>query len=96
MRTLVKALAAAAAALLCSCALLSKSEPNSPQYFTPAPSSLRVRQAAATPLGAHGQLRLGRITSSSYLREWSRQRAARHPRPWHHNVRIIRATRHTP
>lgn len=69
MRTLVRALVAAGAGSLCSCALLSKNEPLAPSYFTPASSPLRARQTASTPSGESRQLRLGRITSSAYLRE---------------------------
>lgn len=69
MKPLGPAMAAAAAATLCSCALLSKGERVTPLYFTPASTSAGATQTEQAPLGSRGQLRLGRVTSSAYLRE---------------------------
>ncbi len=63
-----RTLLAASAALLCSCALLSKSAPQTPRYFTPVSSSNSAGKPAAT-LAYTPALHLGRITSSSHLRE---------------------------
>ena len=60
-------------ALASGCALLSKSDPLTPRYFSPEPAaSAGDDSASARPVKAGGsapELRLGRVTAASYLGE---------------------------
>jgi cholesterol transport system auxiliary component len=77
MRALLRALLLAAAPLLGSCALLSKSELQTARYFTPASSANGGTSPASRLNSAPRSLRLGRITSSAHLRERMVYRDAR-------------------
>jgi cholesterol transport system auxiliary component len=62
-------LCAAACGLLAACALLSKTEPLVPRYFTPEDGSPVAAQRATARSSETRQLRLGRIRGGSQLRE---------------------------
>jgi ABC-type uncharacterized transport system auxiliary subunit len=60
------------AQLTCGCALLTKAEPLTPRYFSAEPSDSRTVSADGRAIGRAAparELKLGRVTSASYLGE---------------------------
>jgi ABC-type uncharacterized transport system auxiliary subunit len=68
-----RAIAPFALPLFCGCALLTKAEPLTPRYFSAEPSEARPGSARQGPAPSSSaslpELRLGRVTSASYLGE---------------------------
>src|SRR5579859_2713520 len=61
-------LVAAASIGAAGCALLSKSDPVVPRYFSPEPAAA-AEPALVVPAAAPLELRLGRVNAGSYLRD---------------------------
>ncbi len=67
---MTRSLIVAALALLSSgCALLGKNEPLEPRYFSPESIARPAKPSAGVAARAGTALRLGRVTSGSYLKE---------------------------